>query len=61
VLKIYKDENGNYYCGEYQLNFKFIEQHFKTGDRIVILDASDNTNARTKDIYPKFAGRINKL
>lgn len=54
---ITQDVNGNFYCGEYQLNYKYTEQNFKVGDRITILDATENGNFRTKDTYPYFANK----
>ena len=33
---IEKDENGNYFCGEYLLDYQYTEASFKLGDEINI-------------------------
>lgn len=57
---IEQDENRNYFCGEYILNYIYTDQNFKLGDEIAILEASDNTNPRTQNIYKYYANRFSK-
>ena len=50
-----KDESGNYYCGEYLLNKSYVERNNKIGDKIKIIESSDNGQASLKGLYPFFA------
>jgi hypothetical protein len=33
---IEKDENGNYFCGTYLLDYRMVTEKFKEGDKITI-------------------------
>ena len=58
--EICKDVNGYYYCGEFLLWKKIIDDNsFILGDVIQVTQASDNTNNATKNSYPFFANRFN--
>jgi len=57
---IEQDANGNYYCGEYLLNYKYIEANYKLGDEIEILESSLNNNPRTNIYYQKYANSCRK-
>lgn len=57
---ICRDANGHYYCGEFLLWKKIIDDNsFIIGDVIQVTQASDNTNNLTKNVYPFFANRFN--
>lgn len=58
--EICKDANGYYYCGEFLLWKKIIDDNaFIVGDVIQVTQASDNTNTATKNNYQFFATRFN--
>jgi hypothetical protein len=61
IGEICQDLNRNFYCGEFFLNAAFVKEHFALGDRIRIVKWTDNENTKTKDRYPKFASRFEKL
>lgn len=50
---IEKDENGNYFCGEYLLDYKYTTAKFKEGDRITIKSVIENSSDKSYDRYPK--------
>jgi hypothetical protein len=58
---IQQDSNRNYYCDEYLLNYNFVNSNYKLGEKIMIVDASENIQLKTKDIYKKFATKFIKL
>jgi len=58
--EICKDANGYYYCGEFLLWKRIIDDNtFIVGDVIQVTQASDNTNTSTKNNYQFFATRFN--
>lgn len=58
--EICKDANGYYYCGEFLLWKRIIDDNtFIVGDVIQVTQASDNTNTATKNNYQFFATRFN--
>jgi hypothetical protein len=50
---IAKDENGNYFCGEYLLDFQYTDANFKLGDEINIKSVIANPSDRSYNQYPK--------
>ena len=50
---IEKDENGNYFCGEYLLDYKYTEASFKLGDEINIKSVIANPSDKSYNQYPK--------
>lgn len=50
---IAKDNQGNYYCGEYLLDFKIVESNFKIGDEINIKSVIVNPSDKSYNLYPK--------
>lgn len=55
-----QDGGGNFHCGDFQLGYKTIEKYYNIGDKINILDAIENTNVKTKTLYPHFASKFSK-
>jgi hypothetical protein len=51
--KIEQDENGNYYCGEYLLDYKMVASSFKIGDLITIKSVIVNPSDISYQTYPK--------
>lgn len=51
--KIEKDEQGNYFCGEYLLDYQYTEKNFKIGDEINIKSVIENPSDKSYDKYPK--------
>lgn len=51
--KIKKDNDGNYYCGEYLLDFQTVEKNFKLGDEINIKSVIVNPSDKSYNLYPK--------
>lgn len=50
---IQKDDEGNYYCGEYLLDYQYTEANFKEGDKISIRSVIDNPSGKSREKYPK--------
>jgi hypothetical protein len=50
---IEKDENGNYFCGEYLLDYQYTEASFKLGDEINIKTVIANPSDKSYNQYPK--------
>jgi hypothetical protein len=50
---IEKDEHGNYFCGEYLLDYQYTEKNFKLGDRINIKTVIENPSDKSYNLYPK--------
>lgn len=51
--KIEKDEQENYFCGEYLLDYQYTEKNFKIGDEIIIKSVIENPSDKSYDKYPK--------
>lgn len=58
---IMQDYNNNYYCGEYLLDFKWVESKHSVGEQIKITQVTENTVQKTKQYYPKFAKKFTKI
>ena len=50
---IEKDNDGNYYCGEYLLDYQTVERNFKLGDEINIKSVIVNPSDKSYNLYPK--------
>jgi hypothetical protein len=48
-----KDEKGNYFCGEYLLDFKMVTANFSIGDLVTIKTVIVNPSDMTYNLYPK--------
>ncbi len=51
--KIEKDENGNFFCGEYLLDYKMVASAFKEGDLVTIKTVIVNPSDISYATYPK--------
>lgn len=49
---IEKDENGNFFCGEYLLDYKMVTTRFKEGDKIAIKSVIENSSDISHGKYP---------
>lgn len=50
---IEKDTDGNYFCGEYLLDYQYTEKYFKIGDEIGIQSVIVNPSDKSYNQYPK--------
>ena len=50
---IEKDADGNYFCGQYLLDFQYTERSFKIGDEINIKTVIANPSDRSYNKYPQ--------
>jgi hypothetical protein len=50
---IEKDRDGNYFCGEYLLDYQLVEKNFKLGDEINIKSVIANPSDKSYNKYPK--------
>ncbi len=50
---IAKDENNNFYCGEYLLDYQMTMANFAVGDEITIRSTIVNPSDKTFKDYPK--------
>ncbi len=50
---IRKDENGNYFCGPYLLDYQQVEAGFKIGDEVNMKTVIENPSDKTYEKYPK--------
>jgi hypothetical protein len=50
---IEKDENGNYFCGEYLLDYQHTEKNFKVGDEVTLKSVIENPSDKSYNQYPK--------
>lgn len=49
---IEKDEQGNYFCGTYLLDYQMVDKIFQIGDRITIKSAIANPSDKSSGTYP---------
>jgi len=54
-----KDENGNFFCGEYLLDFKMAQSH-TLGDFITIKSVIENPSDISYNKYPKKSKNFDK-
>ncbi len=50
---IEKDDNGNFFCGEFLLDYKMVADSFKEGDLITIKSVITNPSDKSFEKYPK--------
>lgn len=50
---IEKDEHGNYFCGEYLLDYQYTVKNFKLGDEVNIKSVIENPSDKSYNLYPK--------
>jgi len=50
---IEKDANGNYFCGEYLLDYSMVLKGFNVGDEITIKTVIVNPSDKSYNDYPK--------
>lgn len=50
---IEQDEKGNFFCGEYLLDYKYTMSKFKIGDEINIKTVIENPSDISYNKYPK--------
>jgi hypothetical protein len=50
---IEQDQDGNYFCGEYLLDYKYTVASFKLGDNINIKSVIANPSDKSYNQYPK--------
>jgi len=50
---IEKDENGNYFCGEYMLDYQRVAENFQLGDKVTIKSVIENPSDKSFAQYPK--------
>ncbi len=50
---IEQDNKGNFFCGEYLLDYKMVVDSFKIGDKITLKSAIENPSDISYDTYPK--------
>ncbi|MGG7036256.1 MAG: hypothetical protein ACI7YS_13825 [Flavobacterium sp.] len=56
---IAKDEHGNFFCGEYLLDYQYtIANKFKVGDEINIKSVIANPSDKSFNLYPKKSGNF---
>ncbi len=51
--KIEKDADGNYFCGEYLLDYQYTEKNFKVGDEVNLKTVIENPSDKSYEKYPK--------
>lgn len=49
---IEQDEQGNYFCGPYLLDYQYTEAQFKLGDQISIKTIIANPSGKSNVAYP---------
>lgn len=50
---IEQDELGNFFCGEYLLDYKQVTSGFNLGDKITIKSVIENPSDKSYEKYPK--------
>lgn len=50
---IEQDEQGNFFCGEYLLDYKQVTAGFNLGDKITIKSIIENPSDKSYEKYPK--------
>ncbi|GEM54494.1 hypothetical protein B0A58_06635 [Flavobacterium branchiophilum NBRC 15030 = ATCC 35035] len=55
---IEKDNDNNYFCGEYLLDYKQVTQNFQVGDLITIKTIIENPSDKSYNQYPKKSKRF---
>ncbi|WP_026703928.1 hypothetical protein [Flavobacterium soli] len=50
---IEQDADGNFFCGEYLLDYQYTVANFKLGDEVNIKTVIVNPSDRSYNLYPK--------
>jgi hypothetical protein len=50
---IEKDTNGNYFCGEFLLDYQMVSKGFNLGDKITVKTSIVNPSDKSYRDYPK--------
>lgn len=50
---IEKDEQGNYFCGEYLLDYQMVSKGFNLADKITVKSFITNPSDKSFGAYPK--------
>ncbi|MCU0351545.1 MAG: hypothetical protein MUF43_12085 [Flavobacterium sp.] len=50
---IEKDENGNFFCGPYLLDYQHVVKNFQLGDKINLKSVIENPSDKSFEKYPK--------
>ena len=59
---IEQDNYGNYHCGEFLLNATYVtNNNYKVGDIVQIKESSENTQVKSKHLYPRFGSKFIRL
>ncbi|BDB55470.1 MAG: hypothetical protein RLZZ529_561 [Bacteroidota bacterium] len=58
--KMEQDENGNFFCGDYLLDYKLASTHHAIGDWITIKSIIENPSDISYDKYPKKSKNFDK-
>jgi hypothetical protein len=59
--KLEQDDDGNYFCGIYLLNYNYTKENYSLGEEIAILEATVNNNSRTQQRYTHFANKFKRV
>lgn len=51
--KIEMDENGNYFCGIYLLDYQYTKANFQIGDEVNLKTVIENPSDKSYKDYPK--------
>lgn len=54
------DENNNYFCGEFLLDYKMVQSKFKVGDAITIKTIIENPSDISFNKFPKKSKNFDK-
>ena len=57
---IEQDENNNFFCGSYLLDYKMVSTHYKLGDCITIKSVIENPSDINYNKYPKKSKNFDK-
>lgn len=57
---IEKDANGNYFCGEFLLDYQLVSKGFLLGDKITIKTTIVNPSDKSYNDYPKKSRNFDK-
>lgn len=57
---IEKDANGNYFCGEFLLDYQLVSKGFNLGDKITIKTVIVNPSDKSYNEYPKKSRNFDK-
>lgn len=55
---IEQDKDGNFFCGEYLLDYKYTVANFKLGDEVNIKSVITNPSDISYNQYPKKSGNF---